>query len=118
MMKKIFTFIVLICFTAVSLTATIYALDEDCGCVIDCSCGVDCCCDDDCACKAECTCPITVCSVCDAIVKRRESHSQAAIASAFVINISFPAVVDTDLKSAPLHVYTFNVVEDNVRMNN
>ena len=118
-MEKLFAFIILLCFTAVSLSAASSALNAECVCVVDCNCGIDCCCPDDCACKAECTCPVIICSSCEAIIKKRgTSEQQSTVASMITIDVNSIKAVNAAVNSDVLRIYIANIIDAHIRMNN
>jgi hypothetical protein len=113
-MKKIFAFIILLCFAAVSFSAAVFALREcNCGCI----CGEFCCCEDICDCGTACECPEDLCFACEAIIKQRASQQQVNITSNSVISVC-PITAITAVNSDILGICTANIIEHSVRMNN
>jgi hypothetical protein len=116
-LRKSLAWIVMLCFTAVFFVSTVSAFaDRNC-CAVECLC-TDCRCGEDCACKQECECPVILCSVCEAIVKQRESSERQIGIVSSVVTDTCPIPAITAAESDVLRICTASIIETHVRMNN
>jgi hypothetical protein len=118
-MKHIFGLVLILCFVAVNFTSTVLAFGERSCCVVECICA-DCRCSNDCDCFSQCDCSVTLCSVCEAIVKQRETlEQQLGSVILAVTDVQYPLFNErTARESDELTICTANIVDACSRMNN
>jgi hypothetical protein len=108
--RRLLSFTVLLCFVAVMYSTSAVAFS-----LLMCDCHAECG-----TCAESCNCPKTLCSICEADIKKRETCENQTVTIHVMYIIKADVFYDFEYKTVPELIQTVhsNIVESNIKMNN